>query len=83
MAKYYQVEIKETLSRIVSVPAELCNGPEDAIDRVRRQYNDEEYVLDSDDYVDTDFSCLDLIDTSTGNFDAPEFGDDSNGDYNE
>lgn len=44
----YQIEIKETLSRVIPVQAESV---EQAIDLVAKQYNDTAIVLDSDDFV--------------------------------
>ena len=49
MAKY-QVEINETLSRIIEVEAENEN---DAVSKIKDLYRKEEIVLDSDDYLDT------------------------------
>lgn len=51
MAKY-KYEIIETLSRVVEVDAD---NETDALLEVRRQYHDCEIILDSDDYVSTDF----------------------------
>jgi hypothetical protein len=48
----FKIEVKETLSRIVEIEA---NSKDDAYFKVREMYIKEEIVLDSDDYVDTDF----------------------------
>lgn len=47
----YQVEVKETLARIVTVTTET---PEDAVQEVSQAYREERLVLDSGDYVDTE-----------------------------
>jgi hypothetical protein len=51
----YQVEITETLQRVIEVHAE---SPDDAVDKVRALYKNEEIVLDSSDYMDTEISLL-------------------------
>lgn len=51
--KKYQVEIAETLQRIIEVKAD---SPEDAIQKIRKKYMDSEIVLDYSDYIDVDFS---------------------------
>ncbi|MGE5495547.1 MAG: DpnD/PcfM family protein [Burkholderiales bacterium] len=51
--KNYSVEITETLQRVIDVDAD---SPDDAIEKVRKQYLNQEIVLDSSDYVDTDIS---------------------------
>jgi L-lactate utilization protein LutC len=48
--KTYKVEITETLQRIIEVEAASLD---DAITEIRRQYQDEEIILDSGDYIDT------------------------------
>ncbi len=50
--KKYEVTIYETLSRSVEVEA---NDVDEAREKVRNMYIDEEIVLDSSDYVDTEF----------------------------
>ena len=50
--KCFEIEIKETLSRIIEVKA---NTEDEAFKIIRQQYNDEEIVLDSSDYVDTEY----------------------------
>ncbi len=50
--KTFEIEIKETLSRIIEVKAETEN---EAFLIVKQMYQDEEIVLDSSDYVDTEY----------------------------
>lgn len=49
----YAVEVTETLSRIEYV---MATSEEDALDLVRAMYFNEEIVLDSSDYIDTNFN---------------------------
>lgn len=53
--KEYQVEVVETLIRIVTVEAMT---EEDAIKFVKYDYNNAELVLDSDDFFDVDFNVV-------------------------
>jgi hypothetical protein len=53
--KEYQVEVCETLIRIVTVEA---TSEEDAIKFVKHDYNTAELVLDSDDFFDVDFNLV-------------------------
>jgi hypothetical protein len=53
--KEYQVEVCETLIRIVTVEA---SSEEDAIKFVKYDYNNAELVLDSDDFFDVDFEIV-------------------------
>lgn len=53
--KEYQVEVVETLIRIVTVEA---TSEEDAIKFVRYDYNNAELVLDSDDFFDVEFEIF-------------------------
>lgn len=48
----YKIEIKETLSRIIEIEAENEEG---AIKKVKKQYMNENIVLNADDYLDTEF----------------------------
>ena len=48
----YKVEIKETLSKIVEIEADNEEG---AIKEIRKQYINENIVLNADDYTDTEF----------------------------
>lgn len=54
-----QVEIEETLRRVVTV--EVPDTPDaecEALSMVETEYWDEEIVLDADDYVDTSFNIV-------------------------
>jgi hypothetical protein len=51
----YNVEVCETLIRIVTVEA---MNAEDAIKFVAYDYNNAELVLDSDDFFDVDFNLV-------------------------
>ena len=51
----YKVEIKETLARIIDVEAADEKG---AIRKVREQYKNQEIVLDSSDYIDTEINFI-------------------------
>ncbi len=64
--KKFTVEITETLQRQVEVEAEDAFEAEDI---VRGMYRNEEIVLDSDDYFDTEFEVLDEEnDADNGNY---------------
>ena len=54
--KKFTVEITETLQRQIEVEAEDEN---EAISKVEDMYRNEEVVLDSGDYIDTDFNIID------------------------
>ncbi len=53
--KEYQVEVVETLIRIVTVEA---TSEDDAIKFVKYDYNNAELVLDSDDFFDVEFEIF-------------------------
>lgn len=53
--KKYLVEITETPQRQVTVTAETRDEAEQ---KVRQKYRDEEIVLDERDYIDTDFHVI-------------------------
>ena len=53
--KEFQVEVCETLIRIVTVEAQ---SEEQALRFVRYDYNNAELVLDSDDFFDVDFNLV-------------------------
>ena len=53
--KEFEVEVVETLIRIVTVEA---MSEEDAIEFVKYDYNNAELVLDSDDFFDVDFNVV-------------------------
>lgn len=50
--KKYQIEIKETLSKIIDIQA---NTPEDAIALVKDMYQSEIVVLDANNFVDVEY----------------------------
>lgn len=54
--KKFTVEITETLQRQIEVEAADKN---EAISKVREKYYNEEVVLDSGDYIDTEFNIID------------------------
>jgi hypothetical protein len=53
--KEYQIEVCETLIRIVTVEA---TGEEEALELTRNDYNNAELVLDADDFFDVDFEIV-------------------------
>ena len=55
---YKKIEIKETLSKTIEIEA---NSIEEAIEKATLLYNNEEIILNSDDYLDTE---IDHINTS-------------------
>lgn len=55
--KEYQIEVVETLIRIVTVEA---TSEEDAIKFVKYDYNNAELVLDSDDFFDVEFEIINI-----------------------
>lgn len=54
MNQSYPVEITQTLRRIVTLEADSV---ENAIIEIRRQFNNEEIVLDNNDYLDTEIEA--------------------------
>lgn len=54
----YQVEVTETISRLVPVTAKTA---EEAISLVTDLYNAETIVLDSEDYLDVNISLAQVI----------------------
>ena len=52
MNKNYEIEIEETLRKVVKINA---NSLEEAIDIAREKYSNEEFVLDYQDYKNTVF----------------------------
>lgn len=52
MNKNYEIEIEETLQKVVKINA---NSLEEAIDIAREKYSNEEFVLDYQDYKNADF----------------------------
>lgn len=53
--KEFKVEITETLQRTITIIAKDENA---AINEAKDLYFDEEVVLDSNDYIDTDFEIV-------------------------
>lgn len=53
--KKYLVEITETLQKQITITA---NSREEAEQKVRNKYKNEEIVLDESDYIDTEFTVL-------------------------
>lgn len=53
--KKYTIEITETLQKQVSVEA---NSYEEAERKIKEQYQNNEIVLDSNDYIDTCYQCI-------------------------
>ena len=51
----YNIEVTEWLTRVVTVEAESA---EDAIEKVEFDYNNEDLVLDADDFFDVAFEVL-------------------------
>ena len=52
----YDIEIKETLSKVVKVEADT---PEEALEKAEEGYRDEKYILEAEDIVDTEFIPVD------------------------
>ena len=48
----FKIEVKETLSKIIEVEA---ISEDEAFSKIQDLYNKEEIVLDTDDYVETEF----------------------------
>lgn len=55
MKKIYTIEITETLQKQVSIQA---NSYEEADRKVKEKYQNNEIVLDSNDYIDTCYQCI-------------------------
>jgi len=53
--KTFEIEIKETLSKIIGIQA---NSIEEAIKKATLLYNNEEIILSSDDYLDTEIESF-------------------------
>lgn len=54
----FEVEIKETLSRTIRLEAD---SEDEAYKKVKNSYQQEEIVLDNDDYVETEFFVTPLV----------------------
>ena len=52
MAKIYQIEIEETLQKVVKIKADSLDK---AIDIAQNRYSDQEYMLDYEDYKGVEF----------------------------
>lgn len=53
--KTFKIEVQETLARVIEIEA---NNESEAFEMVENMYHNEEIVLDSIDYVGTDFNLL-------------------------
>lgn len=53
--KTFKIEVRETLARVIEIEA---NNMDEAEDMVQEMYDNEEIVLDSSDYVDTEIETL-------------------------
>ena len=53
MGKEYEIEIEETLQKVVKMKANSLN---EAINIAKEKYSNEEYILDYQDYKGTEFS---------------------------
>ena len=56
MSRKITVCITETLERLIEVDIDEKDG--DAVESIRRQYLDEEIILDADDLVHTEFEIM-------------------------
>ena len=52
MSKIYEIEIEETLQKVVKIEA---NSIDESIDIAKEKYSNQEYILDYQDYKDTEF----------------------------
>lgn len=50
--KTFKIEVKETLSRVIEIEA---NSNDEALLKIEELYNQQEIVLDSTDFVETEF----------------------------
>ena len=55
MKKIYSIEITETLQKQVSIQE---NSYEEAERKVKEKYQNNEIVLDSNNYIDTCYQCI-------------------------
>ena len=53
MGKEYEIEIEETLQKVVKIKTNSLN---EAINIAKEKYSNEEYILDYQDYKGTEFS---------------------------
>lgn len=56
MMSQYTIAVTETLRQYVTVEAD---SESEAIEQVKKDYDNEEIVLDSQDHVDTEFESID------------------------
>ena len=56
MSRKITVCITETLQRLIEVDIDEMDG--DAVESIRRQYLDEEIILDANDLVQTEFEIM-------------------------
>lgn len=54
----YKIEITETLQRQIEVEA---SSKEEALKKIKEQYQNQEIVLNENDYVDTKYSYIEKI----------------------
>ncbi len=54
----YKIEITETLQRQIEVEA---SSKEEAIKKAKEQYQNQEIVLNENDYVDTEYSYIEKV----------------------
>lgn len=54
----YKIEITETLQRQIEVEA---SSKEEALKKIKEQYQNQEIVLNENDYVDTEYSYIEKI----------------------
>jgi len=55
MPKTYKIEITETLQRQIEIEA---NSPVDASIKAQEQWNEDQIVLDSEDFVDVEIKVI-------------------------
>lgn len=53
--KTFKIEVQEFLSRIIEIKAE---NVDEAISKIKKMYQSEKIILDSDDYVKTEINEL-------------------------
>ena len=53
MSKIYQIEVEEILQKVVEIEADSLD---EAIDKARQQYSDEEIILYAECLMETNFS---------------------------
>jgi hypothetical protein len=53
--KIFKAEITETLTKTIDIKA---NSKEDALKEIQKMYNNEEIILDSSDYINTEIQLI-------------------------